>query len=107
MIAAFLIWSAVTLLFLGAGIAAWRAQKPAGFFTSVKPPQVTDVKKYNRAVAVLWFTGAVVFEVLGLPLLFARQNSPLLIPVGLGTAFLAIGMMIAYSRIEAKYRSRP
>lgn len=72
------------------------------FFTFVKPPAVTDVNKYNRSVSRLWMIAAVIFEGMGVPLLFLEQNSPLFIPVILGVAAWVIGMMIAYFKIEAK-----
>lgn len=53
-----------------------RSEKAVSFFTFVKASEVKDVKKYNHAVSVLWSTGTVLFEILGIPLLFIRQNSP-------------------------------
>ena len=55
MIAAFLIWTVISLILLGIGILDWRSEKAVGFFTGVKPPEVTDIRKYNHTVAVLWF----------------------------------------------------
>ena len=106
MITAFVIYSLLAVLFLGIGILAWKSEKPVGFFASVTPPAVTDVKKYNRAVARLWAVGAVIFELLGIPLLFTQQDSPAAIFCILGILVWAIGMMIAYTRIEAKYTAR-
>ena len=104
MIIGFVIWSLCALVFLAIGISAWRAKKPVGFFTGQKPPEVSDVGKYNHAVAVLWFIGAGVFEALGIPMLFPKQNSPGFIPVIFSVPVLLILMMIAYVRIEGKYR---
>ena len=74
MVFGFVIWSIVFLVLLGVGIRAWKSDKAVGFFTGTKPPEVTDVRKYNRSVAVLWFAYAGLFEFLGLPLLFLKQN---------------------------------
>ncbi len=104
MIIAFIIWSIVAVLFLGIGIRVRKSKEAVGFFTFVKPPVVTDVTKYNRSVSMLWVVVAVILEIIGIPLLFLEQNSPMFIPMTLGVVALVIGMMIVYSRIEAKYK---
>ena len=104
MIIGFVIWSAVSLLLLGIGIWSGRSGKAVGFFTGVKPPEVSDVKKYNRSVAALWFVYAVLFELLGLPLLFLKQHSAGFLLSLLGVPMISIALMIAYHRILAKYR---
>ena len=104
MIIGFLLWSACTLLFLGFAVYARRSQQAVGFWANVKAPEVSDVKEYNRAVSNLWLIGAFVFELLGLPLLLAHQNSPLFMISILGTVMLVLGMMIRYSFIEGRYR---
>ncbi len=104
MIIGFVIWSITAVLFLGIGLWSRKSEKAVGFFSNTKPPEVTDTVKYNKAVSVIWFAFATIFELLGLPLLFLKQNSPLFIIVVLGTVFLVIGIVIAYIRIEGKYR---
>ncbi len=105
MIIAFIIWSIVAVLFLGIGISGRKSEEAVGFFTFVKPPVVTDVNKYNRSVSMLWIIAAVILEVTGIPLLFSEQNSPVFVPVIFGVVALIIGMMIAYLRIETKYKA--
>ena len=104
MIVGFIIWSAVGLMLLGVGIWTRRSEKPAGFFSGVKPPEVSDVRRYNRATAALWFAYAALFELLGLPLLFLKQNSAGFIWSILGVVFITIALPIAYSRILSKHR---
>ena len=104
MLVAFIIWSIVAVLFLGIGIVGRKSKDAVGFFTFVKPPKVTDVNKYNRAVSVLWIVAAVVLEIIGVPLLFLEQNSPMFILIIFSIVALIIGMMIAYIRIESKYK---
>ncbi len=104
MIIAFIIWSIVAVLFLRIGISVRKSKEAVGFFTFVKPPVVTDVAQYNRSVSILWAVVAVILEIIGIPLLFLEQNSPMFIPMTLGVVALMIGMMIVYSRIEAKYK---
>ena len=105
MIAGFVIWSAVSIVLLCIGVWAWKSGKAVGFFAGVKPPEVRDVRKYNRSVAILWFVYALLFELLGLPFLFLRQNFPGFLLSVLGVAWITIALMIAYHRILAKHRA--
>ena len=105
MLIGFVIWSIVSLIFVGIGISARRAKEPVGFFTGVKPPVVKDKVKYNKAVSMLWFVYAILLELLGLPLLFLKQNSPGFVISILGTVFISIGLAIAYTFILAKNQS--
>ena len=100
----FTIWSLVALIFLIIAIVSLRSEKPVGFYTGVKPPEVKDIKKYNKAVSTIWFVFFGVFELLGLPLLFYRQNSPIFIISILGTVFLCISIAIAYNHVLNKYK---
>ena len=100
----FIIWSAVALMILGVGIWTRKSEQPAGFFSGVKPPEVGDVRRYNRAVSVLWFTYAALMELLGIPLLFLKQNSAGFIWSILGVVFITIALPIVYNRILSKYQ---
>ena len=100
----FIIWSLHTLIFIALGITCLRQKDAVGFFTFREAPKVTDVRKYNKAVAILWFVSGIIFEALGVPLLFLEQNSPLFVVVILGTFALIIGLIVVYTMIENKYR---
>ena len=104
MIAGFIIWSMIALVLIGIGIWAWKSDKAVGFFSGVKPPEVSDVRKYNRSVAVLWFAYAVLFELLGLPFLFLKQNSAGFLLSVLGVPLISIALMIIYNLILARYK---
>ena len=106
MIFGFVIWSIVFLVLLGIGIWAWKSDKAVSFYTGTKPPEVTDVRKYNRAVAILWFVYAGLFELLGLPFLFLKQNAAGFLWVVLGTVAITIALMIVYNRILRKYEQK-
>ena len=106
MIFGFVIWSAVFLALLSIGIWAWKSEKAVGFYTGTKPPEVTDVRKYNRSVAVLWFVYAGLFELLGLPFLFLKQNTAGFLWVVLGVVAITIGLMIIYNRMLRKYEQK-
>lgn len=104
MVIGFIVVSIVALVLLAIGISCRKANEAVGFFTFVKPPKVENVKDYNIAVSILWFVAAGVIEILGIPMLFLEQNSPLFIIVTFAVVILVIVMMVAYIRIEAKYK---
>lgn len=100
----FIGWSIVAAVFFGIGISCLKSTEAVGFFTFVKPPEIEDTARYNKAVSILWLTAAAVLEIIGIPVLFLEQNSPFFIFMIFGVMILLIGMMIAYLKIEAKYR---
>lgn len=104
MLIGFVIWSIVALLFLAIAVSSWKSEEAVGFFTFVKPPVVTDITRYNHSVSLLWIIAAIVFEVVGVPLLFVEQNSPICIFMIFAAVVLLIGMMVAYIKIETKYK---
>ena len=104
MILAFMIWTACSAVFLGISIYDRKLDKPAGFFSNSEPPQVTDVKGFNKDVSRLWLWFAVMMDLLGLPFLFQRQNSAWFILPVLGTVALCLVLVIRYTNIESKYR---
>ena len=104
MVIGFVIWTLVCLCMIGVGIWAWRSEKPVGFFTGSTPPKVKDTKKYNHAVAILWFVYGILLELIGLPFLFLKQNSAGFVPVYLGAIVLTIALPVAYTIIEKKHR---
>jgi len=104
MIAGFVIWSAVSLLLFGIGIWSWRSEKAVGFYTGVKPPEVTDVRAYNRSVGKLWFAYAVLLELLYIPLMIPALHDTGILWLGLGTPVITIGLLIGYHRILQRYK---
>lgn len=105
MIIGFIIWTLVSLVMLGIGIWSYNSKESVGFFTGVKPPKVTDVKKYNHAVAFLWFAYAFVLECLGIPFLFLEQNSAGFIPVVIGAVAASLALAIGFFFVEKKYKN--
>ena len=104
MIAGFVIWSAVSLLLFGIGIWSWRSEKAVGFYTGVKPPEVTDVRAYNRSVGKLWFAYAALLELLYIPLMIPALHDTGILWLGLGTPVITIGLLIGYHRILQRYK---
>ena len=105
MLIAFCIWSLLALLFFVSGICTWSAKKPMVFWAHERKIEVRDVKAYNKALAFLYFVYAFTILILGVPMLFSRQNSAgFIIPV-LGLPIASILMIAVYvTCIEAKYR---
>ncbi len=54
MIIGFVIWSIVTVLFVGIGISCRKSDEPVEFFTGCKPTNIENVYGYNKAVSKLW-----------------------------------------------------
>ena len=106
MIIGFIIWTFVAILFLVIGLITMKSKAPVGFYTFVNPPQVKNVKDYNKAVSKLWIISAIVFEIIGIPLLFIEQNSPVAIVMVFGVLIWVFGLMLAYSSIENKYKNK-
>lgn len=104
MAAGFIIWSIVAIIFMMIGISAWWSKQEVGFFTFSKPPKMKEVVKYNHAVGKLWFSFAIILEIIGIPILFIEQNSPISIFLILEVVILIITIIIIYLRIEKKYR---
>lgn len=102
----FAIWTVVAFIFVVIGISCLHSKESVGFFTFMKSPQISDenVKNYNHAVSILWFIFAALLEIIGLPLLFFKQNSPIFMLVAFGCIALVIALMIAYLRIETHYK---
>lgn len=100
----FILWTIISIVFVYIGITTRRSSIPVNLFTFSDVPKVNDVKGYNRAVSNLWLVFTVLFEMIGISLLFIKQNSPFVVLIVLGVVFLVIGMIVAYIKIESKYR---
>ena len=106
MIVAFIFWTIVALMFVGIGIWAWTSKTAVGFFAGVKAPEVKDPIKYNHQVATLWFAYALIYELLGIPFLFFKQNSAMFIVTLLGVMALTIGILVAYTYISVSNQNK-
>ena len=109
MIIGFIIWTLVSCFFIGYGIYLMLSKRevPVGFWANEKePPQVTDVKGYNRDLGKLFCGYGIVLILLGLPML-AGQNNAWMIFTILGTAWASIALAIVYSTaILKKYQKK-
>ena len=100
----FILWTLITLVFVYIGITTRKSNIPVNLFTFGDVPKVNDIKRYNKAGSNLWLVFTLLFEMIGISLLFIKQNSPFVVLIVLGVVFLVIGMMVAYIKIESKYR---
>lgn len=104
---AFGICLVIAVFFEILGICAFCAKKPMGFWANAEVFEVTDVKKYNRAVGKLWCGFGVVLAVTCIPLLTGGQNDPVLLLPVLAIMIEAIAVMVIYTLgIEKKYRKK-
>ena len=106
MIIAFGIWCIVGFFFIGLGIFAVFSKKPVGFWANAEMFQVTDVKKYNKAMCKLYCIMGVVFIILGLPLL-SKEKVMLILFSSVGVMIEVIVAMVIYiTVIEKKYKKK-
>lgn len=81
-------------------------KKAIGFWANAEMFEVTDIKKYNGAVAKLFCVFGIVFIILGFPLL-SEQNSAWILLSVLGLMIEIITAMIVYTTvIEKKYKKK-
>lgn len=100
----FLIWSAIGCLFVCLAIYACLSKKPVGFWANADVFEVSDIKKYNHAVAKLFCIFGIVLIILGIPLLAGQNSGWILLSVA-GVMIESIVAMAVYSLvIEKKYK---
>lgn len=98
----FIIWMGVGILLFALGIYCFFAKKQVGFWANAKSPKVHDVKAFNRAVGKLWLVYAVIFCVLGLPMLLPQPSVAILLSV-VGVVIEIVVLIAVYMKIEQKY----
>jgi hypothetical protein len=101
-----LIWAACGLLLAGIGVRAFFAEKPVGFFANAEPPEVADVKKYNRATGWLIIALGAVVILLGLPLLIPGGEWWMLLCIPVLMVSVIAAMVVYTLGIERKYRAK-
>lgn len=101
----FIIWCIFGSIFLCLAVYSWFSKKPMRFWANVEVFEVSDVKKYNYAVAKLFCIFGIVLIVLGVPLLIGQNSAWILLSV-IGVMIESITVMAIYSlKIEKKYLS--
>ena len=100
----FVIWIILGCLFICLGVFSFFSKKAMGFWANAEMFEVTDIKKYNRAVAKLFCAFGIVFIFLGFPLL-SEQNSAWVLLSVVGVVVESITAMVVYTTvIEKKYK---
>ena len=82
MLIVFCVWSLSSLLFVVFGIFTLSAKKPTVFWTHERKIEVSNVKAYNKALALLYFVYSFVILILGIP------NIPFLFLINLIAVYL-------------------
>ena len=106
---AFALWCVLGAAFIFFAVYAWFSNKPKpmGFWANAEMFEVSDIKKYNRAVAKLFGTFGIVLVILGLPILSAEKNSAWILLTIVGVMIESVIAMAVYSlAIERKYRKK-
>lgn len=91
------------LIFAGVGIWALIRKTPMHFWagTTVNPETITNIKKYNRAHAIMWFCYCI-------PLVISMLVAPFSMGIagiiaGAGVVVGLFFLVFAYSKIKRKY----
>lgn len=100
MILPFLVCIGVSIGFLVMGINIRKSDKPAGYYTLIKKPEVDSVKKYNNAISVLWYIASVFIIGNAVPLLFLEKDSPELVKVWIACLIWLVVLVSAYWIID-------
>ncbi|MDD3220809.1 MAG: hypothetical protein EOM34_07575 [Clostridia bacterium] len=102
----FISWCIGGGLLIAIGIAAYFSKKAVGFWANADMFEVTDVKKYNHAVAKLFCVFGLGFALLGLPMLNEQNSLGIFLSI-IGTLFESLVVMAVYVIvIEKKYRKK-
>lgn len=100
------IWCMVGFFFIALGIYALFSKKEVGFWANAEMFQVTDVKKYNKAMCKLFCIMGVVFIFLGMPLLRKETTLWILFSCVGVMAEVIVAMIIYTTVIEKKYKKK-
>ncbi len=94
----FVIWMAVGLFIIGDGIWTGFRKKAVRFWGFAKMYEVTDVKKYNRALGILYMLYGAGFIALGIPLRYGR-DTPALITSVRNAVFEIVALLLIYALV--------
>lgn len=91
-------------IFLGMGVYARKSKTPMNFWSGVSVPSesISDIPAYNRAMAKLWGGYSAVWFISGLVGWWQPVAATVLMCVLGGGG--AVALVLAYKRIEKKYR---
>lgn len=94
------------MFFISLGMNALQSKEAVGFWANVKMFEVTDVRKYNKAMCKLFCVLGVVFVFLGVPLLLPKNSVWILFSVIGVMAEVVVAMAVCVTVIEKKYKKR-
>ena len=104
----YLVWCAVGGACFVTAVSIWRSKKAVSLRWKKLDGEVTDVKKYNHAVAKLYILYGAVFILAGLPLFLLKAPVPAWVGLLTAAAVAAdTGALFAlYGRIVKKYKKK-
>lgn len=94
------------IMFCGIGAYAGRLEKPMWFWagTEVDPSGITDVKAYNQENAKMWKAYSLWFWIAGI--LMAWSSVAALFVLAMGGTLGIVLLVVDFTRIEKKYKSK-
>ena len=99
----FIIWGAMGVMMICFAIFSCFSKKPMMFWANTGVFEVTDIKKYNFAVAKLFLMYGIVLIVLGIPML-AENSAWIMFSVAGAMAESIIAMVVYSLVIEKRYK---
>lgn len=92
------------------GFSCFKAGRPVGFWSgiSVRKEQVTDVRRYNIANGILWFSYSLIYWIAGICSFVNTGIGAIFTIIGCtaGIVYLLIGYNIIKRKFFVKYRER-
>ena len=96
----------IAVLFAGIGFYAWRRKEPMWFWsgTTVKSENITDIRAYNHANAIMWWCYSLPYWIAALIGNFYPQLSEIILACAATIGF--IPLCITYLLIYRKYKKK-
>ena len=95
------------ILFFGIGVYAKKSNKPVGFWSGgpqIDASKITDIKKYNKANAIMWQLYSLFYFGSALSAIFSPIISAVLLMAGCTLGLVLL--IVAYNKICKKYMTK-
>lgn len=101
----FVIQLVVTLIFGGVAVWCFKSKNPVHFWSGseVKPYEIEDIKKYNRANGIMWIVFTIPQAVAAIATIWAGGIGGIICAAGIIIGFPFL--IVAYTKILKKYKS--
>ena len=100
----FIVAFGCAIMFYSIGVYAIRIEKPMSFWsgTEVKPSQITDIKQYNKANAIMWKLYSLWYLAAGIAEIWSALAFAILLFLSCTVGLVVL--VCSYNRIFKKYR---